>query len=187
MTYKSSHHALSYAFVDHSRPAHSGWQDLYRSGFDQERGPVSLLSGMEEVAGEAAIVLKHLGRMSDTPAAFLVLKTCPAMLRHPSIPNAMLQHPMYWSAAHWLAQESAQLVTGLSNYRARRDAVRRACGAKINVGVTADKCAVNRNTVKQLNAKVKRWIAPIEERAWREIEDRLQAAGLIDVELIYEG
>lgn len=197
MTYKSAHHALICLFVDHSRPGHSGWQDLYdpRSREDVKldlrdvdigaarNTLASSLHGMEEIAGEAAMVWKHLARMDDTRAAALILRCCPPRMRHASIPGATLPHPAYEAAMLWLAQESACAVTGLSKRQARRDALRRATGGKINVGVTADRCDVSRDTVERLNAKIRKWITPIEEQAWREIEDRLEGAGLVQREV----
>ncbi len=201
MTYRSAHHALICAFVPHDRPAHSSWQDQYDPSADRKSrnsrvleepdevgmhsaALLSALHGMEEVAGEAANVLKHLARMSDTPAAVLILKTCPPRQPHHLLrEEATVPHPLYRAAVRWLGAESLAPVGGLEHETARQDAVRRACGAKVNVGITADKCGVSRDTIERLNAKVKKWIGPIEDRAWREIEDRLQAAGLIEVEL----
>ncbi|WP_455387419.1 hypothetical protein [Petrachloros mirabilis] len=88
MTYRSAHHAVICCFVDHGRPGHSGWQDIYDPRhYRKERGepgmrepdagvPPSLfrstLHGMEEIAGEAAIVWKHLLRLNDTRCAALI-------------------------------------------------------------------------------------------------------------------
>ena len=193
MTYRSAHHALICCFVDHARPGHSGWQDLYtpRSRNDIKldlRADESLaatnlassLHGMEEIAGEAAIVWRHLLRMSDTRAAALILRTCPPRERHASIPGATVPHPCFEAAIRWLTDASAAEVNGLSKYQARRDALRRATGGKVNVGITADRCEVSRDTIERLNKRVKAWLEPIENQAWLEIGDRLQAAGLID-------
>lgn len=192
MTYANAHHALICCFVDHARPAAPGWHLRYdpKSRDDVRldlrgedvvaRRLVSALSGMEEVAGEAANVWKHLLRMSDARASALILRVCPALLRHPSIPDATTKHPWYEGALLLLTEDSASAVTGLSKHQARRDAVRRATGAKVNVGITADRCDVSRRTVERLNGAVKAWIKPIEDQAWREIEDRLEVAGLIE-------
>jgi len=195
MPYKSAHHALICLFVDHSRPGHSGWQDLYDPKNERKaRGDAILqhedeavftntlassLFGMEEIAGEAAMVWKHLTRMDDTRAAALILRTCPPRMRYGTIQGATIPHPAYEAAMLWLTQESACAVNGLSKRQARRDALRRATGGKINVGVTADRCEVSRDTIERLNAKIRKWIMPIEEQAWREIEDRLKMANLI--------
>ncbi len=192
MPYKSAHHALICCFVDHSRPGHSGWQDLYdpktrqdvkldlRDEEIQATRLVSSLHGMEEIAGEAALVWKHLLRMSDMRAAVLILRTCPPLIEVKSIPGAKAPHPMYAACVKLLADESAGVVSGLSKYHARRDAIRRATGAKINVGITADRCEVSRDTIERLNGKMKAWLGPTEAQAWREIEDRLQTAGLLE-------
>lgn len=138
---------------------------------------------MEEVAGEAAIVWKHLAKLGDTRAAILILAVCPPRMRHPSIPSATIEHPAYQAAAHWLAMESLQAVNGISMYRARSDAVQRACGKpeRVNVGMTADACGKSRRTIERVNRDIRDWINPIKLQAWREIEDRLEAAALIDV------
>lgn len=179
MPYRSAHHALICAFVDHSRPRHASWQDIYQSGYRATDEPTSLLAGMEEVAGEAAMVLMHLSRLPDDAAAVLILRTCPPRRPHKLVPHATVPHPLYRTAARWLVQRSQEGVGGLRDSRARYDAVVRACGAKINVGLTADKAGVSRDTIERLNGAIKRWIGPIEDRAWREMEDRLQSAGLI--------
>ena len=194
MPYKSAHHALICLFVDHSRPGHSGWQDLYdprsREDIRMDLRDVDIgaarsqlassLHGMEEIAGEAAMVWKHLARMDDTRAAVLILRTCPPTMRHQSIPGATLQHPAYEAAMRWMVMASAAAVTGLTHYRARRDALRLATGGKINIGATADKCDVHRKTISRLVSAIKTWEQPIEQQAWREIEDRLESAGLVD-------
>lgn len=198
MPYNNAHHALICCFVDHSRPGHSGWQDLYDPRNDRaERSSRvmdeledaamrstfrSALSGMEEISGEAANVWKHLLRMGDTRASVLVIKTCPPRAPSRIDPKATISHPWFEAALHWLVQDSAQLVTGLSNYRARRDAIRICLGGKLKTSITADKCDVSSRTVDRLVGRVKEWINPIEAQAWREIEDRLQAAGLLEQE-----
>lgn len=194
MPYKSAHHALICLFVDHSRPGHSGWQDLYdprsRDDIRMDLRDVDVgavhnqlatsLHGMEEIAGEAAMVWKHLARMDDTRAAVLILRTCPPTMRHQSIPGATLQHPAFEAALRWMTDASLGAVNGLSHFHARRDAVRRATGGKVNVGRTADRCDVSRRTIERLNGEISRWLVPIEEQAWREIGDRLAGAKLIE-------
>ena len=196
MPYKSAHHALICCFVDHARPGHSGWQDLYdpksrddvkldlRDEAIQATHLVSALHGMEEIAGEAANVWKHLLRMTDMRAAVLILRTCPPTIRLESIPGAKAPHPIYAGCVKYLADQSAGVVTGISKYHARKDAIRRATGAKINVGITADRCEVSRDTIERLNGKMRAWLEPTEAQAWREIEDRLEVAGLIGVETV---
>jgi hypothetical protein len=196
MPYKSAHHALICCFVDHARPGHARWQDQFdpRNDRAERNSPVmaeleeaamrstfrSTLHGMEEITAEAANVWKHLLRMGDTRASVLVIKTCPPKATSRIDPKATIPNPWFEAALHWLVQESAQLVTGLSNYRARRDAIRICLGGKLKTSITADKCDVSTRTVDRLVGRVKEWISPIEEQAWREIEDRLQAAGLIE-------
>ncbi len=192
MPYKSAHHALICLFVDHARPGHSGWQDQYdpksrddvrldlRDDAPARSQLASSLHGMEEISGEAAMVWKHLARMDDTRAATLILRTCPPTMRHQSIPGATLQHPAYESAMRWLVMASASAVTGLTHYRARRDALRLVTGGRINIGLTADRCEVHRKTISRLVAAIKTWEQAIEVQAWREIEDRLESAGLVD-------
>lgn len=197
MTYKSAHHALICCFVDHARPGHSGWQDQYdpkaerKSRADailrdpDEAAPSlfrSTLHGMEEIAGEAAIVWRHLLHLGDTRAAALILRCCPPTLPRSSYSAPILPHPAYEAAMKWMVDESAGAVSGLSNYRARRDAIKMATGGTINIGVTADKCEVDRRTVSRLVQAIKAWERAIEDQAWREIEDRLQVAGLIERE-----
>lgn len=198
MPYNNAHHALICCFVDHSRPGHSSWQDHYDPKNDRvERNSRvmdeleeaamrstfrSTLHGMEEITAEAANVWKHLLRMGDTRASVLVIRTCPPKAPSRIDPKATIPHPWFETALHWLVQDSAQLVQGLSNYRARRDAIRRALGGKIDIGKTADQSDAGRRTVERLCADVKKWINPIEDQAWREIEDRLEAAGLIEFE-----
>lgn len=194
MTYKSAHHAMICCFVDHARPGHAGWQDVYDDRqYRMERGepglrepepPPSLfrstLHGMEEIAGEAAIVWRHLLRLGDTRAAALILRCCPPTLPRSSYSAPILPHPAYEAAMKWMIDASAGAVSGLSNYRARRDAIKLATGGAINIGVTADKCEVDRRTVSRLVQAIKAWERAIEDQAWREIEDRLQVAGLIE-------
>jgi len=196
MPYKSAHHALICCFVDHARPGHARWQDQFdpRHYRAERNSPVmaeleevamrstfrSTLHGMEEITAEAANVWKHLLRMGDTRASVLVIKTCPPKAPSRIDPKATIPNPWFEAALHWLVQDSAQLVTGLSNYRARRDAIRICLGGKLKTSITADKCGVSTRTVDRLVGRVKEWINPIEEQAWREIEDRLQAAGLIE-------
>jgi len=196
MPYKSAHHALICCFVDHARPSHARWQDQFdpRNDRAESNSPVmaelqeaamrstfrSTLHGMEEITAEAANVWKHLLRMGDTRASVLVIKTCPPRAPSRIDPKATIPNPWFEAALHWLVQESAQLVTGLSNHRARRDAIRICLGGKLKTSITADKCDVSTRTVDRLVGRVKEWINPIEEQAWREIEDRLQAAGLIE-------
>ncbi|MDE2470844.1 MAG: hypothetical protein KGL35_19380 [Bradyrhizobium sp.] len=194
MTYKSAHHALICLFVDHSRPGHSGWQDLYdpRSREDVKldlrdvdigtarNTLASSLHGMEEIAGEASMVWKHLARMDDTRAAALILRCCPPTLPRSSYTAPLLPHPAYEGAMKWMVEESTGVVTGLTNYRARRDAIKLATGGKINIGATADKCDVDRRTVSRLVQAIKTWERAIEDQAWREIEDRLESAGLLE-------
>ena len=197
MTYSSAHHALICCFVDHARPGHSGWQDQYQPGVDRlarkdaliadpDAPPPSLfrstLHGMEEIAGEAAIVWRHLLHLGDTRAAALILRCCPPTLPRSSYSAPILPHPAYEAAMKWMVDESAGAVSGLSNYRARRDAIKMATGGAINIGVTADKCEVDRRTVSRLVQAIKAWERAIEDQAWREIEDRLQVAGLIERE-----
>jgi hypothetical protein len=198
MTYRNAHHALICCFVPHDRPGHSGWQDKYDPKNDraERNSPVmddldeialrstfrGSLHGMEEITAEAANVWKHLLRMGDTSASILILRTCPPTTKSRIDPKAKLSNPVFDAARHWLVQESAQCVTGLSNYRARCDAVHRALGGSVYVKKTADNCDVSRDTIERMNGKIKKWITPIEDQAWREIEDRLQAAGLIGLE-----
>ena len=197
MTYRSAHHALICVFVDHARPGHSGWQDQFQPRAarlaqadailrDPDEPPASLfrstLHGMEEIAGEAAIVWRHLLRLGDTRAAALILRCCPPTLPRSSYSAPILPHPAYEAAMKWMVDESAGAVSGLSNYRARRDAIKMATGGAINIGVTADKCEVDRRTVSRLVQAIKAWERAIEDQAWREIEDRLQVAGLIERE-----
>ncbi|MDE2103897.1 MAG: hypothetical protein KGL39_42065 [Patescibacteria group bacterium] len=197
MTYRSAHHALICVFVDHARPGHSGWQDQFQPRAarlaqadailrDPDEPPASLfrstLHGMEEIAGEAAIVWRHLLRLGDTRAAALILRCCPPTLPRSSYSAPILPHPAYEAAMKWMVDESAGAVSGLSNYRARRDAIKMATGGAINIGVTADKCEVDRRTVSRLVQAIKAWERAIEEQAWRDIEDRLEAAGLIERE-----
>ncbi len=195
MTYRSAHHALICVFVDHARPGHSGWQDQFQPRAarlaqadailrDPDEPPASLfrstLHGMEEIAGEAAIVWRHLLRLGDTRAAALILRCCPPTLPRSSYSAPILPHPAYEAAMKWMVDASAGAVSGLSNYRARRDAIKMATGGAINIGVTADKCEVDRRTVSRLVQAIKAWERAIEDQAWREIEDRLQVAGLIE-------
>ena len=197
MPYRSAHHALICVFVDHARPGHSGWQDQFQPRAarlaqadailrDPDEPPASLfrstLHGMEEIAGEAAIVWRHLLRLGDTRAAALILRCCPPTLPRSSYSAPILPHPAYEAAMKWMVDESAGAVSGLSNYRARRDAIKMATGGAINIGVTADKCEVDRRTVSRLVQAIKAWERAIEDQAWREIEDRLEAAGLIERE-----
>ncbi len=199
MTYRSAHHALICVFVDHARPGHSGWQDQFQPRAarlaqadailrDPDEPPASLfrstLHGMEEIAGEAAIVWRHLLRLGDTRAAALILRCCPPTLPRSSYSAPILPHPAYEAAMKWMVDESAGAVSGLSNYRARRDAIKMATGGAINIGVTADKCEVDRRTVSRLVQAIKAWERAIEDQAWREIEDRLEAAGLIERERV---
>ncbi len=199
MTYRSAHHALICVFVDHARPGHSGWQDQFQPRAarlaqadailrDPDEPPASLfrstLHGMEEIAGEAAIVWRHLLHLGDTRAAALILRCCPPTLPRSSYSAPILPHPAYEAAMKWMVDESAGAVSGLSNYRARRDAIKMATGGAINIGVTADKCEVDRRTVSRLVQAIKAWERAIEEQAWREIEDRLQVAGLIERERV---
>jgi len=195
MTYRSAHHALICCFAPHDRPGHSSWQDQYdpRNERADRNSPTmddldevarrstfrSALHGMEEITAEAANVWKHLFRMGDTAASALIIQTCPPKMSSRLDQKATIPHPAFDAALHWLVDESAQCVSGLSNYRARRDAIRRALGGSVSVRATADKCDVSRDTVGRLNANIKKWILPMQEQAWREIEDRLQAAGLI--------
>lgn len=200
MTYRNAHHALICCFEPHDRPGHAGWQDQYDPRNERkERGSRvldtleadaerstfrSALHGMEEITGEAANVWKHLLRMGDTYASVLILRTCPPKITSAIDPRAKLPHPAFEAALHWLVQDSAQLVTGLSNYRARRDAIRICLGGKLKTSITADKCDVSTRTVDRLVGRVKEWINPVEAQAWREIEDRLQAAGLLEQEYV---
>lgn len=199
MPYRSAHHALICCFVDHARPGHSGWQDLHdpKSRDDIKldlRGELetaamqstfrSGLSGTDEICGEAAMVWKHLVRMGDTRASTLIIKTCPPRMPSKLDPQATLPHWAFETALRWLVDESAQVVTGLSHYRARRDAIRMCLGGKLKSSMTADKCDVSTRTVDRLVGRVKSWIGPIEAQAWAEMQDRLESAGLIEREMV---
>lgn len=197
MTYRSAHHALICVFVDHARPGHSGWQDQFQPRAarlaqadailrDPDEPPASLfrstLHGMEEIAGEAAIVWKHLLRLNDTRAATLILRCCPPTLPRSSYNAPMIPHPAYEGAMKLLTDESACAVSGLSHYRARREAIKRATGGVISIKSTAERCEVHPRTVSRLVEAITQWEKAIEEQAWAEITDRLETAGLIERE-----
>lgn len=182
MTYRSAHHALICLFDDRGRPALSPWPRKRDGGYsdDDTAPPAGTLSGMEEIAGEAAMVWKHLSRLGDREAAALILRTCPPCLKREGRADPSRPHPIYAGAMRLMLRESADAVSGLSHPRARQAAIRAAIGSKINIGITADRCDVHRRTVTRLIAAMRQWILPIEDRAWCEIEDRLQAAALIE-------
>ena len=200
MPYKSAHHALICCFVDHARPGHASWQDHYQPGVerlargdailaDTDPPPVctmasSALRGMEEIAGEAALVWRHLLRLGDTRASTLILRCCPPHLPRSSHTDPIYPHPAYESAMKWLTDCSAGAVSGLSHYHARRAALQRATGGTISIRRTAERCDVDRRTISRLVTAIIGWEKAIEEQAWAEIQDRLETAGLIDRERV---
>jgi hypothetical protein len=93
-----------------------------------------------------------------------------------------------------LTQRAISELSGhLSHYLLRRGIIEKFFGAKHSIADLADQCAVNRDTASAHNAKLVRWlkgmpakgstaaITGAEGRAWIQIGERLQDAGMVEM------
>ncbi len=184
MPYRDTQAAVIAALADHARPGHSGWQDQYRPGYWDlvgNKSPSSLLSGMQEVCGEAMFVRRHMERMSEIALALLIL-------RH----NTAFPSPLFEGSMRWIEMESARLITGMSNNRLRQWCIRESLhpspdsrkpdgAAKIPMSYIARKTGAHRNTVRDYWERINPWIWRELERAHADLGGRLEEAGLIDL------
>ncbi len=177
MTYRDAQAAIIAALADHARPGHSGWQDQYKPGYwdvPTITAVRSSLIGMEETAGQAAMVMRNMLTLRDLHLAILIVRY------ETQFPSSRHQ-----ASLHYVTQDSAQCVTGLSNVRLRQAIIRAALApgkrtSRPKLAELADRYGVHRNTVSTHYACISGWVHTEFDKAMAEITDKLEARGLID-------
>ncbi len=194
MPYRDVQAAVIAALADHARPNHPSWQDMFDpiaarlAGKERLADPEAIapritfrtgLSGMEEVAGEAAIILKHMARMhNSTHIALLVM-------RH----NTQWPSDLYDRAQKLVEADCVALLNLHHRFLLRR-CVKEALypskddGARLPMSYIADKTGVHRNTVRAYWQRLLPWVITETGKAYAELTDRLEVAGLIGVETV---
>ena len=177
MSYPNVQAAIIAALADHSRPGHARWQDQYKTGY-WNMPTISLirsnLIGMEETAGQAAMVLRNMGTLRDLHLAILIVRY------ETQFPSSRHQ-----ASLHYVTQESAQCVTGLSNVRLRQAIIRAALapgkrGTRPKYAEMADRYGMHPKTVGRHYAAISGWVHAEFNKALAEISDKLEARGLIE-------
>jgi hypothetical protein len=175
--YRDTQAAIIAALADHARPVHARWQDQYRPGYWDVPTIAALrnsLVGMEEVAGPAALVMRHMLALSDLHLAILIVRY------ETQFPSARHQ-----ASLEYVTQASAEAVTGLSNRRLRQAIIRATLSpgrAKVRpkLAELADRYGVHRKTVERHYSSISQWAHAQFDRAMAEMTDRLEARGLIE-------
>lgn len=188
MPYRDVQSAIIAALADHSRPGHSSWQDDFDAIRARMAGkerladiggpPVMVfrtgLSGMEEVAGEAALVQKHMSRMQS------LVQACLLIMAH----NTQWPSPIY-DEARKVVEHEAVVLLNLHMRRLLERCIKEALhpskdgDSRLPINYIATKTGAHRNTVRGYWQRVLPWVCTERKRGYAELTDRLEGAGLI--------
>lgn len=177
MTYRDTQAAIIAALADHARPGNSSWQKQYRCGYWDS--PVislirSSLVGMEETAGQAAMVLRNMETLCDLHLSLLIVRY-----------ETQFPSPRHEASLQYASNASIESVTGLSNFRLRQAIIRSSLTPgkrkkKPKFEELADRYNVHAKTVSRHYAAISEWTHREFDKAMAEMTDKLEARGLIE-------
>ncbi|MDR0770814.1 MAG: DNA-binding protein [Burkholderiales bacterium] len=176
--FSSSHNALLFAFsYSLQQRAPSPMDRLFRTPRTGKG-----LSGLDGAA-QAGMIRAELEAVGEYAVAVLTSRVAPRSISCECRRPCCCGHranPEWSDAIGWLAMYMVRELAGTAtHYRLRRGSVERYFGVGVKLGALADLCGVHRNTAGEHNAKIMAALKKEESRAWRAIDDRLQAAGVV--------
>ncbi|MGT2505689.1 DNA-binding protein [Cupriavidus basilensis] len=192
--FDSSHAALVFAF-------NFSGQQYQASAMNKAMTPqIGSGKGLVGVDGaaQAGMIRRELGTLPELHrmvlTARLAPRDVPCECTRPCC-SGRLPNGEWTDAIVWLTERAMQQLSGsFSHYRVRRSILEKIFGVKINLSEIAELCGVHRNSLSELNAKLKLWIegekgrkglnsSPgVEAVAWLAIDGLLKAKGMVRCE-----